>query len=374
MKAWIAAPATAALVYRAYSRNSLTPSGIVVATITAIIHAIHPWSGPFTLLVVFFLAGTTVTKVKHEVKAHLTHSSSGSPGGEGPRSYIQVLANSGVASVLILLHAWSLYKDNGKFDDHCFRRGAWPRTSDVLVAGIVANYAAVAADTFSSELGILAKSKPRLITAPWRVVPPGTNGGVTATGLNAGLLGSFILSATATVLLPFCSESTYGLTGTLGRGIDTVGWSLKSRINFLLAMTAIGTAGSLLDSLLGALFQASVVDTRTGKIIEGDGGKKVIVTSAGSLHLKQRAVIREELGTREGHVPAATSELKHRGTKTPQEGRDRQQVGSRKVAVGSDILSNNGVNVLMAATMSAVGVFGAAWLWSVPLDMFLGST
>lgn len=63
MKAWIAAPATAALVYRAWSRNSLTPLGIVVAAMTAMVHAIHPWSTPFALLVVFFLAGTTVTKV-----------------------------------------------------------------------------------------------------------------------------------------------------------------------------------------------------------------------------------------------------------------------------------------------------------------------
>jgi uncharacterized membrane protein len=63
MKAWIAASATLALVYRAWSRNSLTPLGIVTAALTAVVHAIHPWATPFTLLVVFFLAGTTVTKV-----------------------------------------------------------------------------------------------------------------------------------------------------------------------------------------------------------------------------------------------------------------------------------------------------------------------
>jgi uncharacterized membrane protein len=63
MKPYIAVPATLALVYRAYSRKSLTPLGIVVATATAIIHALHPWSAPFALLVVFFLGGTTVTKV-----------------------------------------------------------------------------------------------------------------------------------------------------------------------------------------------------------------------------------------------------------------------------------------------------------------------
>jgi uncharacterized membrane protein len=63
MKPWIAVPATLALVYRAWSRNSLTPFGIVVAALTAVAHAVHPWSVFFALLVVFFLAGTTVTKV-----------------------------------------------------------------------------------------------------------------------------------------------------------------------------------------------------------------------------------------------------------------------------------------------------------------------
>jgi hypothetical protein len=76
--------------------------------------------------------------VKHDVKARLTHSSSGTPGGEGPRSYVQVLANSVVASVLILLHARSLQSEATKSTEQCFRRGAWPRTSDVLVVGIVA--------------------------------------------------------------------------------------------------------------------------------------------------------------------------------------------------------------------------------------------
>jgi uncharacterized membrane protein len=63
MKPYIAVPAIAALVYRAWSRKSLTPVGIFAAFVTAIVHAIHPWSVFFALLAVFFLAGTTVTKV-----------------------------------------------------------------------------------------------------------------------------------------------------------------------------------------------------------------------------------------------------------------------------------------------------------------------
>lgn len=67
MHPYIAVPATLALVYRAYSRNSLTHVGIVAAALTAVIHAIHPWSLFFALLVVFFLAGTAVTKVSEQV-------------------------------------------------------------------------------------------------------------------------------------------------------------------------------------------------------------------------------------------------------------------------------------------------------------------
>jgi len=63
MKPYIAAPVTLALVYRAWSHQSLTPIGIVAAGLTATAHALHPWSLGFALLCIFFLAGTRVTKV-----------------------------------------------------------------------------------------------------------------------------------------------------------------------------------------------------------------------------------------------------------------------------------------------------------------------
>jgi uncharacterized protein (TIGR00297 family) len=127
------------------------------------------------------------------------------------------------------------------------------------------NYAAVAADTFSSELGILSTSRPRLITSPTlRTVPPGTNGGVTATGLLAGVLGAFTTALTSAVLLPFC--------------VKNGGSTAMDRVYWTFAFTAWGALGSVLDSILGGLFQASVVDKRTGKVVEGEGGQKVCST------------------------------------------------------------------------------------------------
>ena len=129
-----------------------------------------------------------------------------------------------------------------------------------LPVSLYSNYAAVAADTFSSELGILAQSNPRLITSlTLREVPPGTNGGVTAAGLGAGLLGAFSIALTSALILPACST----------------GPDIQARVVWTVAMSLWGLLGSILDSVLGGLLQASVVDKRSGKIVEGSGGRKV---------------------------------------------------------------------------------------------------
>ena len=135
----IAVPATCALIYRAYSHRSLTPLGILAATLTATIHALHPWSLPFLLLCVFFLGGTRVTKIKHAEKARLTLGAAGGSGDAGPRSAVQVLANSAVASVLIGVHTRSLGQGWESYGAMKTRRGdCWSRGQDLLVVGIVA--------------------------------------------------------------------------------------------------------------------------------------------------------------------------------------------------------------------------------------------
>jgi uncharacterized membrane protein len=156
-------------------------------------------------------------QVKENVKAKLTLHSRGSSGGEGPRTHVQVFANSLTASLFSLLHAYQLRVRQQALagspespESLCFSWGG-----DLLVVGIIANYACVAADTFSSELGILSPHAPRLITSlTLRKVPRGTNGGVTLVGLAAGLLGSLVIVTAAMLTLPMCSPDTAGRVGS----------------------------------------------------------------------------------------------------------------------------------------------------------------
>lgn len=289
--------ATIGLVTFALAKNKLTPGGIITAIVVATIHMLDPYPVFFWLLVPFFLLGVLVTKIGHAEKARLTKSSDGSSGGEGPRNWMQVVANGGVASVLILLHTYLCMST----PYISLRTGLWPKwyapeLQSLLPIGIIAHYGAVAADTFGSELGILAKSTPVLVTAPWKKVPRGTNGGVTREGLGYGLLASFLITVIAYI-------GTYTMPPY--RMMDT-------RVATLVCV--MGVFGSVLDSFLGATVQATVTDRGSGKVVEGPGGQRVQVLDGGS-----------------------------------------------RVQLGRDILTNNGVNLAMAA-LTSLFAMGVAWM------------
>ena len=76
----------------------------------------------------------TLSQIKHDVKSRLTQSSGGASGGEGPRTHIQVLANSIVASALILLHYRKLSQGDRFYH---VKKDCWPYGEDLLVIGIV---------------------------------------------------------------------------------------------------------------------------------------------------------------------------------------------------------------------------------------------
>ena len=173
-------------------------------------------------------------------------------------------------------------------------------------------------------------------------------------GLLAGVGGAFIIALTSGVLLPFCAAS-----------------HIKDRVMWVVFMTIWGGLGSILDSVLGGLLQASVVDKRTGKVIEGTGGMKVLIhpssTKPGSTSdTGEISLTADSMQLR--HTEAIANAATLRGSRML-----GQSVGSqlgpphepghesRRIECGRDVLDNNAVNVLMAATMS-LGAMGIAWL------------
>jgi uncharacterized membrane protein len=91
--------------------------------------------------------------------------------------------------------------------------------------------AAVNADTWATELGVLSPSAPRLITNG-AAVERGTSGGISLWGLLASLAGAVLIGFTAWLVAP------------------EFGWLV------IAVAAAGGMAGSLFDSYLGATVQA----------------------------------------------------------------------------------------------------------------------
>ena len=119
-----------------------------------------------------------------------------------------------------------------------------------LTCGIVAHHATCLADTLASEMGILSKSSPRLITQPWKKVPSGTNGGVTLNGFFWSAMGGAIIGI-STVLFDGIS------------GIDT-----SNALSMILYSLTCGLLGSILDSVLGATVQQSYFDPDTKMVYQ----------------------------------------------------------------------------------------------------------
>jgi uncharacterized protein (TIGR00297 family) len=193
----------------AWRARALSISGAVAAALTGgMIFGLGglPWAA---LLLTFFITSSGFSRLFQRRKTGLGEKFS--KGNQ--RDYAQVLANGGLGAGLALLHA--LAPDQ-----------------DIWWIAFGGAMAAVNADTWATELGVLSASLPRLITTG-KVTERGTSGAVTWLGYGAILGGS-------------------GLVAAVGAVFKTP----VEPLGYILCILLGGLAGSTFDSLLGATVQA----------------------------------------------------------------------------------------------------------------------
>eukprot|EP00210_Caulerpa_lentillifera_P002076 g1991.t1 len=110
-------------------------------------------------------------------------------------------------------------------------------------------------DTWASELGVLSKWKPRLITN-MKTVPKGTNGAVSLLGLLASAFGGATIGLTSFLFVILTRGGSFSF-----QTIISSEWPLV-----LLGVFG-GLFGSLVDSLLGATLQYSGLDQNINKVV-----------------------------------------------------------------------------------------------------------
>lgn len=197
----LAVPIGAGVAWAAWRAGTLGRSGAVAAALlgAAVLGGAGWWGG--ALLLTFFVGSTLLSRLCPDPAAERGEAKG------GRRDARQVLANGGAPALGALLGLHEPFA------------GLW-----VLSIGL----AAAAADTWATALGATSPRSPRHLLR-WDRVPAGTSGGVTWRGTLGGVLGAV--------------------------SVGLVGWWATSDHRLLLAAGALGTAGMLLDSLLGATVQ-----------------------------------------------------------------------------------------------------------------------
>ncbi|HSV86920.1 MAG TPA: DUF92 domain-containing protein [Levilinea sp.] len=195
--------------------RSLNHSGALAAGVLgAVVFGLGGWSWAL-LLLGFFVSSSALSRLFGRRKRSLNEKFS--KGAE--RDAAQVIANGGFSGLFVLLHL-------------VFPDATWPW---VAYAG---SLAAVNADTWATELGVLSRVAPRLITTG-KLVEHGTSGGISLAGTAAAQGGALFIALLAVIF--WAPENT-----------PAIGQALL----LLLLVGLAGLLGSLLDSYLGATVQA----------------------------------------------------------------------------------------------------------------------
>jgi len=263
-------------------KRSLSVSGARSAFVVASLSLATSWRNGITLLA-FYWTSSELTRFGSRIKGTLEEGVT--EGGE--RGASQVFACSLIGVILACTRRIIVGRDGplllGGSSVAISSSSSLALLGDQLTLAYVAFFACCAGDTWASELGILSKTLPRLVTKPWKKVPPGTNGGVSLVGLGAsaaggmimGLIHGLFVAGGISSLLPFTSSSMVSALTPSQYGREVM---FLTFVGFL-----GGFGGSLLDSVLGATVQATYYDEESKKIVKRSGPRTTKVGGHGFL-------------------------------------------------------------------------------------------
>lgn len=174
-----------------YKKRALDLKGIIIANFVGLIVFWYGGLLDFFCMVVFFAVSELCTRYARQFSREKHET----------RTIENILGNSGAAIIAVLLQSQ---------------------------IGFFGAIAAAFADTLGSEIGLLSKKKPVMITS-FKTVEAGTNGAISVLGCIAALVGAAI--------------------------IGTIHFVFFSNAFLAIGIVLAGFFGSLVDSLFGALFE-----------------------------------------------------------------------------------------------------------------------
>jgi len=237
---------------RGYQKGSLNASGAALAFVVGLISCTASVRFGLTLIT-FFVASSKATRIGAARKHKLED---GHQEG-GNRNWVQVAANGGLGTALAACFLWSTRQQGAAPEQPlCFGTQPW---HTLLQAAYMCHYACCNADTWASELGVLSRHRPRLVTSG-ASVPPGTNGGVSIVGTGASIAGGLLIGLVFWVLGAALQPAAAAAASPLPPQ-----WPLVP------LGAAAGFLGSMADSLLGATLQFSGWSERKGMVVERPG-------------------------------------------------------------------------------------------------------
>jgi uncharacterized membrane protein len=127
-----------------------------------------------------------------------------------------------------------------------------------FAVAFAAAFASSNADTWGSEVGVLAR-RPPVSLLTFRPVPAGISGGVSFLGTAASLAGAAFIGLLFTAVQGIASRTAGGMPAPAGR---------SELLRLALFVAAAGFFGSLVDSLLGASAQAQYAAGSSGEMTE----------------------------------------------------------------------------------------------------------